>query len=412
MNPSILNVLKLVPVLCAAAQKLSLSVVCGVLLTSVVMGQDPPASERLPDQQQQPAPVQDQQMRERLEQQAKEAAVLPANDLLNVVPSATTQANQVVDGDIIFTSPGQFTYARDIKLSDNFGGLRFIGADSLTTTPAGAAIQFFGNNASPFNGQLFLDSGAHNQGALIFRTAPTGGTITERMRVGATGNVTIGSTNTISGGRLRVETDASGPFNAVVGITTNTGGAGVYGSSNSTGEGVYGSSTGGGFGVYGRSSTTAPAIYGYNLSGGYAGYFVGNVYTTGFLTQNSDARLKRDVTKLSYGLREVLLLHPVSWEWKAKSDGTVNLGLIAQEVEPLIPELVSTGIDAEHTKGLNYIGLIPVLVKGMQEQQTQIEQQENRLLNIIKEQQAQIERLKQVVCLAHPDAEVCKLSNK
>ncbi|MBA3319887.1 MAG: hypothetical protein H0T45_00375 [Pyrinomonadaceae bacterium] len=97
--------------------------------------------------------------------------------------------------EIVFSTPGQFTYPRDIRLSDNFGGLRFYGADSLTTSPAGAAIQFFGNNAAPFNGQLFLDSGALNTAALIFRTATTGGTITERMRVTATGNVGIGTTS-------------------------------------------------------------------------------------------------------------------------------------------------------------------------------------------------------------------------
>ena len=160
-------------------------------------------------------------------------------------------ANQVVDGDIIFTSPGQSsTYARDIKLSDNFGGLRFIGADSLTTTPAGAAIQFFGNNASPFNGQLYLDSGALNTAALIFRTAETGGTITEQMRVTAAGNVGIGTSNPSY--KLHVVSS----INAVAGVATGFGdgvwgrsssGLGVRGQSDSS-TGVFGS-TGSGSGI-------------------------------------------------------------------------------------------------------------------------------------------------------------------
>jgi len=54
-------------------------------------------------------------------------------------------------------------------------------------------MQFWGNN-SGLPGQLYLDSGAHNSAALIFRTTTTGGTITERMRVAANGNVGIGTT--------------------------------------------------------------------------------------------------------------------------------------------------------------------------------------------------------------------------
>ncbi len=89
----------------------------------------------------------------------------------------------------------------------------------------------------------------------------------------------------------------------------------------------------------------------------------------------------------------------------------MNLGLIAQEVEPLLPELVSTGIDAEHTKGINYIGLIPVLVKGVQEQQTQIEQQQGRIeqqQKQLQQQQAIIEGLRKFVCGQNPQAEVCR----
>jgi hypothetical protein len=73
------------------------------------------------------------------------------------------------------------------------GGLRFFGAPTLSSSPA-AAIQFWGNN-SPFPGQLYLDAGAIDSGALIIRSAGTGGTITERMRVTATGNVGIGTSN-------------------------------------------------------------------------------------------------------------------------------------------------------------------------------------------------------------------------
>jgi len=162
----------------SSAMKLALTILCGLALAGSSLAQEQ-RPEQLPTPEG-PTP-----------ESSTKGKPLDPNE--TVTPSPL--ASQVVDGDIIFTSPGQFTYPRDIRLSDNFGGLRFYGADALTTQPAGAAIQFFGNNASPFNGQLYLDSGALNSAALIFRTAPTGGTITERMRITAAGNVGIGATN-------------------------------------------------------------------------------------------------------------------------------------------------------------------------------------------------------------------------
>jgi hypothetical protein len=48
---------------------------------------------------------------------------------------------------------------------------------------------------------------------------------------------------------------------------------------------------------------------------------------------------------------------------------STNLGFVAQEVQKLAPELVNVGTDASSTLSLNYIGLIPVTIKAMQEQE-------------------------------------------
>src|SRR5207244_1243495 len=89
-------------------------------------------------------------------------------------------------------------------------------------------------------------------------------------------------------------------------------------------------------------------------------------------TQTSDVRLKRGVANLSYGLREVLQLRPVTWVWKDGADRGRQLGLIAQEIEPVLPELVTREKDERQTLGLNYIGLVPVVINAIQEEHATI----------------------------------------
>lgn len=89
--------------------------------------------------------------------------------------------------------------------------------------------------------------------------------------------------------------------------------------------------------------------------------------TTGTLTAagfniSSDKRLKEDVTEISYGLKEILSLDPVSYKFINKE--TTELGLIAQEIEDLLPELVH---ESNGFLAVNYIGLIPILIKAVQE---------------------------------------------
>ena len=119
---------------------------------------------------------------------------------------------------------------------------------------------------------------------------------------------------------------------------------------------------------------------------------------------NSDARLKQNVAPLSYGLREVLRLRPVKWQWKDTTTMQPNVGLIAQEVEPVMPELVLRGSDAKEPLGLNYMGLIPVLIKGTQEQQVQIDEQRRQ----INQQQSQIKQAENQMKLQQNEIEALK----
>ena len=86
----------------------------------------------------------------------------------------------------------------------------------------------------------------------------------------------------------------------------------------------------------------------------------------------SDIRLKRFVHVLDYDIAEVKKLIPVSWLWKdiqAHGDRK-EIGFIAQDVQALIPEVVSK---KDGYLGIDYPKLTAVLVNAIKQQQTQID---------------------------------------
>jgi hypothetical protein len=92
----------------------------------------------------------------------------------------------------------------------------------------------------------------------------------------------------------------------------------------------------------------------------------GNILASGSITQNSDARLKTGITTLTNSLSKLSLLRGVSYYWKDKEKSTQQqIGLIAQEVEKIYPELV--GSDNNGNKTVNYIGLIAPLIEAVKE---------------------------------------------
>ena len=86
----------------------------------------------------------------------------------------------------------------------------------------------------------------------------------------------------------------------------------------------------------------------------------------------SDVRLKRFVHVLDYGLAEVKKLIPVSWLWKDVQvyGDRKEIGFIAQDVQALIPEVVSK---KDGYLGIDYPRLTAVLVNAIKQQQAQID---------------------------------------
>ncbi|MUH37276.1 tail fiber domain-containing protein [Zobellia amurskyensis] len=120
----------------------------------------------------------------------------------------------------------------------------------------------------------------------------------------------------------------------------------------------------------------------------------GDVFVNGSLVHNSDARLKKNIKNLDYGLDEVLRLQPKSYLWlDDRSSGKRCLGLIAQEVQQIIPEIIYEEVDAENTLSLSYTQLIPVVVTAIQEQQLIIEQQSGKIANL----EERLQRLEAII---------------
>jgi hypothetical protein len=88
----------------------------------------------------------------------------------------------------------------------------------------------------------------------------------------------------------------------------------------------------------------------------------GSVRASG-VALSSDARLKSNVETLHDALADVQRLRGVRFTWK--KDGRSSIGLIAQEVEKVFPELVSTG--ANGFKAVDYANLVGVLVEAMKQ---------------------------------------------
>ena len=72
-------------------------------------------------------------------------------------------------------------------------------------------------------------------------------------------------------------------------------------------------------------------------------------------------------------------MNPVSYNWKADPDGPRSMGFIAQEMQEVMPEAVSTGEDDDAMMSMDYGRITPILVSALQDAHRKIEQLEQRI---------------------------------
>ncbi|MEK8018627.1 MAG: tail fiber domain-containing protein, partial [Candidatus Parabeggiatoa sp.] len=160
-------------------------------------------------------------------------------------------------------------------------------------------------------------------------------------------------------------------------------------------------STGWGQNIIGRVSRKDTAAFVVNLKNANTNkdtfYVVGDgwIYSQGHYL-GSDIALKKDIEPLENSLQKVLNLKGVTFRFKEDSEtSSKKIGLIAQEVEKIVPEVVQDGRDG--IKMVAYQNLVALVIEATKEQQSQIE--------LLK---AQNDALKAIVCKDDPEEAICQ----
>lgn len=127
-----------------------------------------------------------------------------------------------------------------------------------------------------------------------------------------------------------------------------------------------------------------------NINAGNRDYFGGfaarKLWSWDGSVEASDVWLKEKVEGLQGATSKLLELRGVSFYWKNKLvSESRQLGLIAQEVEAVVPEVVKVGPD--NMKGLNYSGLVVLAIEAIKEQQADIDRLRNDLQAVLATKQ-------------------------
>ena len=128
--------------------------------------------------------------------------------------------------------------------------------------------------------------------------------------------------------------------------------------------------------------------------------FDGDVIVNGSFTYASDKRFKKDIVTVNNALSKVLQLRGVNYYWRNNEfpnrgfDDKLELGLIAQEVEVVIPEIVAEIGDGY--KGVEYSKLVALLVEAIKEQQAIIDGQKTEMADMRVELDGRLKALEEM----------------
>lgn len=271
----------------------------------------------------------------------------------------------------------------------------------------------FGGGAAEVNFYNVFDNARI---AFMFSGKTGASTVSDFMAISGNGNVSIGIIAP-NNARLDVKHDGQAIYNrGIYSTALRTTGTANWNAGIEGRGGSIDACTSEAFGVIGRAYNASSSIGGYftahdnlgcvrSMSVGvygsgstFGGYFNGSIQLTKSLLTPGDIKLNANVKPMQNSLDKIKLLKPSTFTYRNDEYKDMSLpegqqmGLIAQDLEEVFPQSVETtpafnSTDAngesmvsipEH-KSVNYISLIPVLIAGIQEQQTLIEAQQAQL---------------------------------
>ena len=219
---------------------------------------------------------------------------------------------------------------------------------------------------TPTNGDILLYDNNSNHFGFINLGNEINSYFDIRFATKNTNNLSEGSNNlyyTDARVDARIPTNISSFTNDSGYVTTDTN------TTYTAGNGISLSSTT--FSVAAGNGLTQEAS-GLKMSGSYTGDFT----ASGDVCAYSDKRLKRNIKTIDNAIETVQNLRGVTFEKSLQP----SLGVIAQEVEDVLPELVKT--DSDGMKSVAYGNMVGVLIEAIKEQQRQIDELKQKLENM------------------------------
>ena len=249
------------------------------------------------------------------------------------------------------------TGEEDIQSADVLGAIEFQAPDETTGTDA---IVSAGRIEVQSEGDF---SATNNAAMIVFKTGADGdsaGTPTEKFRIESTGSCGIAADGSTTTNHLRVGASAdlkifhessvnkimSGAGNHPIAIQTHSGEFMAKFDVNDAARLYYDNSS--------KLATTS------------AGVEVNGTLQATEVTATSDERLKSDIETIDNALDKVMNMRGVSYTKQAEK----GVGVIAQEIEKVLPEVVTDG----EYKSVAYGNIVGVLIEAIKEQQKQIDE--------------------------------------
>jgi hypothetical protein len=332
----------------------------------------------------------------------------PTSVSLNVTTTASLGFGSIFLANGDGTTSGKFSYvsyynaqsvpqewragligSNDFYIRNNTAGRN----DLVVTTGGNVGI----GNTNPFNGATSLRGIALSDRAALFQLNVNNHTYltsnlyydgTDWRRIVASGGSFL-QLSDASGGELKVFGTASGAAGSAASMVKrleiNSSGSVIVGESYMSYPVSIEAQSGGGQLALTRSGAVAEFYMG-GTTGGGTQLFVrsggsGGVRldagSTGWVSA-SDIRLKDIEKPIENAVESLSTLQTVYYSWKDSEDKSLHLGLIAQEVEDVFPEIVSES-SIDEMKGVNYTELIPVLIKAIQELKAEIDSLKNQM---------------------------------